>query len=281
MIKHWSSRLLKRLRRRKLVPALGSSLSDNQRYPQACLEAALSYECFNQFRRNLDYQQILEQLGADWGEAYWQEIRAMPALAGDMEHFRANDQVGGAILHDFEEIGFFNPTTLWYVRVLGDLKRLFDSLTGLHIHEIGVGYGGQCRAIQAAEPPASYTLIDLQTALALTQRYLEQFCLAAPVRFLSMNELEACQTDLVISSYAFSEPRRDAQELYLLHVVCRARQGHMTLNWINPAGFDYYSYEELITAIPGSQLIPETPLTHPGNAVLIRGSTPQGAPVVS
>ena len=277
MIKRWPSRLLRRLRRGRLVSVLGSSLSDNQRYPQACLDAALSYERFNAFRRNPDYQQILEQLGPDWGEAYWQAIRAMPALAAGMERFRANDQVGGPILYNFEGIGPFSPTTLRYVKVLGDLQRLFGPLAGLHIHEIGVGYGGQCRVIQASERPASYTLIDLQPALALCQRYLEQFCLTAPVRFRSMNELEESSSDLVISNYAFSELRRDVQDLYLTRVIRQARRGYMTLNRINPDDFDSYSYEELLATIPGSRLEPEIPLTHPGNAVLIWGFNPGAA----
>lgn len=276
MINPLPSRLLRRLRRSKLVPSLGSSLSDNQRYPQACLEAAHSYERFNRFRCNPDYQQILEQLGQDWGEAYWQVIRSVPTLAADMERFRANDQIGGPVLYNFEGIGAFSPTTLRYVKVLGDLQRLFGSLAGLCIHEIGVGYGGQCRVIHAAEQPASYTLIDLQPALALSQRYLEQFCLSAPVRFLSMNEVEPCESDLVISNYAFSELRRDVQELYLSRVIRQARRGYMTLNRINPDDFDSYSYEELLAIIPGSRLEPEIPLTHPGNAVLIWGSIPEG-----
>ena len=189
-----------------------------------------------------------------------------------MQRFSANDLVGGAILHYFEPIGSFSPTTLRYVKVLGDLQCLFGTLGGLHIHEIGVGYGGQCRVIQVAgQPQASYTLIDLQPALALTQRYLEQFCLEAPVRFLSMNEVAGCTPDLVISNYAFSELRREVQELYLSRVIRNAKRGYLTLNRINPDSFDSFSYEELLATIPGSRLVAEMPLTHPDNAVLIWG----------
>jgi len=264
-------RLIKRLRRHTPIRDLGSSLSDNQFYPQACLNAASDYRQFNTFRRNPDYCQILEQLGQDWGEAYWREIQKRPHLIADIEKFRANDLPGGPLTFPYSSIGLFSPTTLRYIKILGDLQYLFGSLAGLTIHEIGVGYGGQCRVIQAVEQPASYTLIDLQPALALSQRYLDHFALPGPVCYKTMNELQHSESDLVISNYAFSELRRDIQDIYLSRLIKKAKRGYMLLNQINPESFDSYSYPELLAAIPGARLVDEVPLTYSGNALLIWG----------
>ena len=199
----------------------------------------------------------------------------MPALAQSMERFRANDLVGGPLLYSFEGLGLFSPTTLRYVKVLGDLQRLFGPLDGMRVHEIGVGYGGQCRVIQAAEVLRSYTLIDLQPALALAQRYLEHFPLAAPIDLVPMNELKPVCTDLVISNYAFSELRREVQDLYLQRIISKAARGYMILNQINPETYNSYSCQELLAAIPGSRLVEEVPLSFPGNALLIWGFSPE------
>jgi putative sugar O-methyltransferase len=275
MLTRAARRLSRLVRRKSEIFTLGSSLSDNQFYTQACLDAASNYARFNCFRRHPDYCQILEQLDHNWGLAYWKEIQAMPALAQHMELFRANDQVGGPLLHEFDGLGSFSPTTLRYVKILGDLQRLFGSLDGLYVHEIGVGYGGQCRVIQAAERLASYTLIDLQPALALAQRYLEHFPLAAPIHLVPMNELKPVSTDFVISNYAFSELRREVQDLYLQRVICKAARGYMILNQINPDDYNSYSIDELLAVIPGSRLVEEVPLTFPGNALLIWGFRPE------
>ena len=60
-----------------------------------------------------------------------------------------------------------SPTTLRYLKVANDLETLFSSLDGLRICEIGVGYGGQCRVLDAMFAVKSYTLVDLRPVLEL------------------------------------------------------------------------------------------------------------------
>jgi hypothetical protein len=199
--------------------------------------------------------------------------KKIPYLVQGIEKFRANDLPGSPLVYHYDGIGQLSPTTLRYIKILGDLQNLFGSLGGMRIHEIGVGYGGQCRVIQAAEQPALYTLIDLQPALALAQRYLDHFALAFPVAYITMNELQPCTSDLVISNYAFSELRRDIQEIYLSRLIQHSKRGYMLLSKINPDDFNSCSYDELVAAIPGSRLLREEPLTYPGNALLVWGET--------
>ena len=46
------------------------------------------------------------------------------------------------------------------MKVLGDLLMMFGDLSGMHIVEVGAGYGGQCLAIHTLCRPAGLTFRD-------------------------------------------------------------------------------------------------------------------------
>jgi len=137
--------------------------------------------------------------------------------------------------------------------------------------EIGVGYGGQCRIINAYFKPASYYLVDIGPALALTRRFLENYALAAKLSFLTLSDLAPRNYDLVISNYAFTELPRSVQEPYLSQVILQSKRGYITYNEIQPAKFRSYEANELVELIPRSRKINEEPLTHPKNCIIIWG----------
>lgn len=110
----------------------------------------------------------------------------------------------------------------------------------MRIVEIGGGYGGQCSVLSRVANFRSYTIFDLDEALALTQRYLDE--LAIPnVRLVSAFAPKAIDADLVISTYAVSEIDRGSQDEYIDGVLKRARRGYLILNRIS-AGFGVSSY---------------------------------------
>lgn len=261
-------RVLRTDRVRRMV----TSLSDNDAYPQFCLDAASDYRRFQGFRRDPAYTKILEHVSKELGDEYLKIVAEDPSLAELLPRFAENDRVGGPLVHDYGAAGSFSPTTLRYAKVLGDLKRLFGSLDGMRIAEIGVGYGGQCRVLNAAYTPAEYRLIDLQPALALTGRYLDHFVLPGPVSYRTMNELCAERYDLVISNYAFTELPRGVQECYFDRVVRQSERGYITFNDITPESFNSYSLDELREKIGMATTEPEKPLTHPRNCVIHWGS---------
>jgi hypothetical protein len=152
---------------------MSTSLSNNQIYPQACLDASNDYRAFNSFRKNRIYNQILEHVPEEQGKAYLELISGHAAILDSMDLFKSNDDYGGPRMYHYPKVGLISPSTLRYVKVLCDLKMHFQTLDGLSICEIGVGYGGQCRVINAYFRPRAYTLIDIQPALALAQRYLD------------------------------------------------------------------------------------------------------------
>jgi len=254
-----------------LPKRISTSLSDNQRYPQVCLQAAHDYRFFNEFRRNPVYNKILEHVSEKLGKEYLNVIIKDAEILNVIDKFRANDAHGNPKMYEYPTIGMISPTTLRYIKVLVDLKTYFQTLDNLNLCEIGVGYGGQCRIINAYYKPASYCLVDIQPALALTQRFLDNYILRSVITYKTMNELKEQEYDLVISNYAFTELPRTIQDIYLNKVILKSKRGYVTYNEITPAEFNSYKINELVSMIPGSKTIKEEPLTDPKNCILIWG----------
>ena len=156
---------------------ISTSLSDNQAYPQVCLKASYDYRFFNKFRRDPVYKLILEHVSKIQGKKYLDLIIKDKDIYSKINEFKKNDIYGNPIQQVYPSIGQISPTTLRYIKVLTDLKYYFGNLNNLNICEIGVGYGGQCRIINAYFEPGTYFLIDIKPALMLTQRYLDNFVL--------------------------------------------------------------------------------------------------------
>src|SRR5439155_19874851 len=113
--------------------------------------------------------------------------------------------------------GALSPTTWRYIKVMSDLEKLFGSLDGWHVAEIGVGYGGQCKILNDLYAVGSYTFYDLEPVMQLAAKYVE--AARSPVverlRLADFRQLgagEPATYDLVISNWALSECVRDVQE---------------------------------------------------------------------
>lgn len=268
-IKHTIKKLIKNT---ALQSRQSTSISDNQIYPDFCIKASTDLLVFSNFRRNDVYRKILEHVGFEQGIDYLNEIKKNKFdILKNLELLKKNDDWGNPELFDYPEIGKISPSTLRYVKVLSDLSKLFKTMDGLRICEIGVGYGGQCRIINSVYSPSEYTLVDIKPALMLTQCYLDNYILNAVTKYMTMNELEVKNYDLVISNYAFSELPRNVQDVYLKKVILNSKKGYITFNDISPAHFNSYKSEELTNLIPNSRIIDEKPLTHKNNCIIIWG----------
>lgn len=252
---------------------ISTSLSDNQSYPQVCIQAASDYRVFNTFRQNPTYNEILEHVTREQGAEYLRLISRAPDVWAAMDRFKRNDEFGNPKTFDYPGIGAVSPTTLRYVKVLADLRSRFQSLDDLRICEIGVGYGGECRVINEYFKPRTYCLVDIQPALALAQRFLDNYILHSVLSYKTVNELGPQEYDLVISNYAFTELPRALQDVYLRKVILSARRGYITYNEITPPEFQSYTAKELVALIPGSAIMAEEPLTHPKNCLIVWGTT--------
>ena len=247
---------------------MGSSLSDNGAYVSVCERATYDEAVFNEFKRHPEYQGILEHVSAEQGQVYLAIVKTYYShMLEKFTLFKENDSIGNPISLDFgPSVGYTSPTTLRYVKVLGEIENMFGSLSGRNIVEIGGGYGGQCLLLKRYFRPESYTIVDLPPVLRLQQKYLGRLGIH-DVKFLTMEDvpgLMAC--DLVISNYAFSECYRPVQDMYISRILLHAACGYLTCNHISD---QVYSRQELMQRIPCSICVGEYPLTYPGNYILV------------
>jgi hypothetical protein len=271
-MKHLLTKLLQKIYVMSLPARISTSLSDNQAYPQVCLQASNDYRVFNNFRRNPIYNQILEHASENLGKEYLQVIHGDSDIMARIDNFKPNDNYGNPNMYNYPYVGMISPSTLRYIKVLVDLKTHFQTLDNLNICEIGVGYGGQCRVINAYYRPNTYCLVDIQPALALAQRFLDNYILHSTVTYKAMNELDQINYDLIISNYAFTELPRTIQDIYLKKVILNSKRGYITYNEITPKEFNSYKSDELISIIPNSKIVKEEPLTHPKNCIIVWGT---------
>lgn len=252
---------------------LQSSISDTYKYRNACQMAALFDSDFNSFKRNPEYNAILEHVSEDQGRQYKQHLDAyFPDYLYKLEQFKENDAHGSPVVFEYEGIGNFSPTTLRYIKVLSDLSHLFGSLDNFNIIEIGVGYGGQCKVISDFFNFNKYYLVDLDEALNLTDKYLTKLNVknVEIVKPFDVTTLDK-QFDLIISNYAFTELSSTTQELYLDKVLLRSSHGYITSNFVSKEfNIDSYSLEKLKTklSIFSLRTLEEIPLTHKDNIIL-------------
>ena len=252
---------------------LQSSISDTQKYKNACQMAALNDFYFNFFRNNSDYTEILEHVSEDQGKLYKQYLDAnFPEYLSKLEKFKENDTYGSPAVFNYEGIGKISPTTLRYIKVLSDLKQLCGSLENFNIIEIGVGYGGQCKVISDFFNIQNYYLIDLDESLNLAEKYLNKLNVKN-VKVVRPNEIVSLDKkfDLIISNYAFTEISRSIQEFYLNNILLKSTHGYITCNFISKDWrIDSYSLQELEQKLSNfnTKRAEEFPLTHKDNLIL-------------
>jgi hypothetical protein len=250
----------------------GSSISDDGEFPRFCELAQDDVDVFARFRRSAIYMTILEHVTREEGGVYLRELLADPWMFDRLRPLLGSHDVGGPRVYHYPGIGTASPTTLRYIKVAADLHRLFGNLEGLRVAEIGVGYGGQARALTTAWALGRYELYDLPPILGLARRFLDAAGVdASSFGFHDGRSPEPVESDLVISNYALSEVRREVQDAYLENVVLRAPRGYLTYNHISPPELRSYTADEVVAKIEGAHIMPEVPLTDPRNVIIVWG----------
>jgi len=180
-------------------------------YFAVCQEAAINNGVFSSFRSNPRYNQILEHVSQEMGARYFDIIQKESPHLCWFYKFITSESIGQPTVHRY---GSFNisPTTLRYIKVLSDLVKIYPSLDGLHIAEIGGGYGGQCKIIHDVFTPASYTIFDDPKVIPLQERFLEKAKVngCSHIYFNKPRE----NFDLVVSNYCLDELSGDLQNYY-------------------------------------------------------------------
>jgi putative sugar O-methyltransferase len=247
-----------------------TSLTDNLEYPEFCLKASLDNSLFKDFRRNEIYNMALEHDSFEQGLEYLEAIRKSSSnVLQKLDEILQNDRLGNPKLFEYEGIGMVAPPTLRYLKILADLESNFGSLNNLRICEIGVGYGGLCRMINSYFQVETYALIDLKPVLMLAQKYLDHYVLNTTLSYKTMYELPKDSYDLVISNYAFTELRREIQDIYLEKIILSSTRGYITYNEINPEDFNSYTKEELMKIMPKIKVLAEVGILDPKDCILV------------
>lgn len=143
---------------------------------------------------------------------------------------------------------------LHYLGKVADLERLFGSLDGMHLVEIGVGFGGFASLLLALHPKiASYTLLDLPEVLNLAQRFLNASGSVTSTKTLYLNaapcgnpvtcpgttrashtctatnhadfETRPRGYDLAISMYAYAELPATVRKVYYEIILSKSKRG--------------------------------------------------------
>jgi len=226
-------------------------------YQKRCIEMS-NTDLFYTFRSDKAFIDMYEHVTYEQGIVYIEQtnIEILKYLM-----LFANDRIGSPVKYFYEDIGFeVSPTTLRYIKVLSDLVKLFGSLNGMDIIEIGAGYGGQCRVIHQMFKPKSYTIIDVPEAAKLTERYLSEFAIYPKAQFEHY--------DLFISNYAFTEIARAYQDLYIEKFINKSDRGYMTCNFYQVSG-DMLTFNEILKLRDNFQILEEKPLTSPDNFIYI------------
>jgi putative sugar O-methyltransferase len=254
------------------------SESDNGHYAKFVERAVRNQAVFFRFKQNRVYREILEHLNEDDGRAYLAIVaEEAPDLVRQIEHFKINDRIGSPATYRYDGIGAISPTTLRYVKVVSDLRRLFGDLNGARVAEIGVGYGGQLLVLDQLFRLDAYTMFDLPPVLALASRYLESHVLNSSYRLRTLNQSSGSDAyDLVISNYAFSELPSLVQGKYAEKVLTKSRRGYLTMNSGKKDSLftrDHLLIEQLRPMLPPFQVLEERPLTADGNFIIVWGRT--------
>lgn len=245
-----------------------TSISDTTDYVSLCRKSITNEDAFNNFKNNAAYTSILEHVTYELGKKYLEFIEInYPYLLNYLDLFKENDKLGNPTTFHFKSYGKISPTTLRYVKILGDLIDRFSITENTKIVEIGAGYGGQCLIINKYVKVKSYTIFDLPDVTKLQKKYLNRLNVDN-IQFHDMSK-NAGMFDLCISNYAFSECSKEIQKSYLDNVISQSHNGYMICNFINHLyKLNSYTKKEMLTFIENGKESSEIPLTFDGNALI-------------
>ncbi len=121
------------------------------------------------------------------------------------------------------------------------MLRALDGRIPSTILEVGAGYGRTAYVLLNLFPDASYTVVDIEPAISISQRYLTELFPARPLRFMHPAEattLPTASVDLALSISSLQEMTSEQVALYLSLFDRTASGGTVYLKqwstWTNP-----------------------------------------------
>jgi putative sugar O-methyltransferase len=253
------------------------SESDNGFYLNIIEKANNDFRIFQNFRSHPIFIEIYEHVSKSHGKEYLDcIIKNDKNLLDKMDKFLENDKIGNPKKYYYKEIDkLISPTTLRYVKVASDIKKIFlDKID--NIVEIGCGYGGQYLILDKLINIQNYLLVDLHEVTKFIEKYLECYILNSSYETKTINKISQKNSwDLVISNYAFSELPSETQLIYINKILLKSKNGYLTMNsGLDTSAFqkNHLSLKEITNLMPNIKIIPEEPLTCKGNYIIVWGN---------
>jgi putative sugar O-methyltransferase len=232
--------------------------------------ATKNTDVLKSFKSCYEYRLVLEHVSHAQGDKYFKQIQNNSRVVENMKEI-AKAEIGGPFTFQYQGLGPMSPTQIRYAKILQDLERMFDFSKIKKVTEIGIGNGGQAAQICNLHSIESYTFIDLDPVLALTQVVLSRYKFETNFEFLNPSQVYSLPSDLYLSNYAFSELNKASQDGYIENVLRNSKRGFMLYNHIHQNPETGYSALEVLEKIPGSAMFAEEPLTFTGNVIVAWG----------
>lgn len=252
-----------------------TQITNNDPFRKVCKKALEDSVSFATFKRDPIYTLFYENTTFEEGQFFLSEIKKeFPQLLQSevLQSVNRLNEVGGPRLYPFEEIGLCSPSVFRYLDLAGTFQKLFGSLQGMKIIEIG-GNGSLCKVLHELFEIEHYIIIDFKESLALTKKHLEALGIMN-VEYRTPEECTDLSCDFLISEYVFTESNADLQNKYLKSIFPLAKRGYLTCNFyskffiIKP--LDKKTLLEKIGALhPQHSLLPEEPRTGKENCVIV------------
>lgn len=253
-------------------------------YRQICQQAANNLHFFLSFRSLPQYSNAVEMPG---GAPFAEYItrNASKEILKKLPSFEKLDTIGSPKTTDFPNMGKFSGTTLRYIVIADQIKKLFFLPRNAKVVEIGAGFGGQCYILSQLQLFHRYYIYDLPEAGALIARVMEALRVQN-VHLMPMDAALPEQTvDLLISNYAYSECNRETQLDYFDRVIKKADRGYVLYNQIATRVFKMdsltpHEFVDLLEAHGMHPKIHNEPIPTAEDNLLITWDRTQGCPKV-
>lgn len=217
-------------------------------YINKCISFVENDALFNNFKREPDFQKILEGNGFDVGDIALKSIDNLGKREEFVELFplfRENEKIGNPQLLFFEGIGEVAPSTIRYANTYFEIKKLLKKNVPKKIVEIGGGYGGLCKILSSVYNFQEYILVDLPEVIELCKKYLSNFKeLNGKIKFVYVSEIDNIDfsdTDLVIADSSLAECNLQTQLLYTKKILSNSKYIYMIYNTLHdPSGMSNF-----------------------------------------
>lgn len=206
-----------------------------QKYLEKCVLFGTNEEAFANFKRDPDYNKILEGNERIVGEIAMNSIKKCGGwdwFLSNLDALKDNEKLGNPVLLDYNGIEVA-PSTLRYANSLIEIESVLGGYMPKSVVEIGGGYGGLCKTLSIMYHFDTYTMLDLPEANLLSKKYLSHF----PINF--NYELQDSY-DLFIADSSVSECDLETQLKYA-QIAKKCKYVYVVYNGFHINGWENYT----------------------------------------